>query len=312
MPKNYYDILGVSNQATEPEIKKAYRKLSLQYHPDRNPDDSAKSRFQEISEAYEILGDASKREQYDMEVKFGGNPAAHFTNMNGMDEFAEMNNIFNMMFGGGGFPGGGGIFPGAGFPGGGMPNIRIFHNGHPVHTFQRADPIVKQIQITLEQSFSGCNIPIDIERYVIANNTKVMENETLYVNIPAGIDDNEIIVLNDKGNKINDNSSEVKIVIQIVNNTDFKRHGLDLIYNKKITLKEALCGFTFEILHLNGKRLCLNNASNPTVIKPNYKKVVPNLGMTREQFVGSMIIEFEIEFPAELTPEQISKIAEIL
>jgi DnaJ-class molecular chaperone len=243
----------------------------------------------------------------------GGMP---FTHMNSMDEFSDINNIFNMMFGGG-FPGGGGGgFPGfGGFPGGG-PEIRVFHGGVPqqmFHSFHRPEPIVKQIQLTIEQCYTGCNIPIEIERYVMNNNMKVIEMETVYINVPQGIDENEMIVLRDKGNVVNGNiRSELKIAIQVINNSEFKRQGLDLIYNKKITLKEALCGFSFEMIHLNGKRLCLNNTNNPTVIKPNYKKIVPNMGMIRDGSSGNMMIDFEISFPDSLTPEQIASLSEIL
>lgn len=310
---NFYEILGVANDASETDIKKAYRSLSLKYHPDRNPSEEAKTKIQEINEAYEHLGDQAKRTQYDHELKFGSSPMGGgmpFTHMNSMDEFSEINNIFNMMFGGGGFPG---------FPGGG-PEIRVFHSGMPggmhqqmFHSFQRPDPIVKQIQLTIEQCYTGCNIPIEIERYVMNNNMKVIEMETVYINVPQGIDENEMIVLRDKGNVVNGNiRSELKVAIQVINNSEFKRQGLDLIYNKKITLKEALCGFSFEMIHLNGKRLCLNNTNNPTVIKPNYKKVVPNMGMVREGSAGSMIIDFEISFPDSLTTEQIAGLSEIL
>jgi DnaJ family protein B protein 4 len=316
---NFYEILGVANDASETDIKKAYRSLSLKYHPDRNPSEEAKTKIQEINEAYEHLGDQAKRTQYDHELKFGSSPMGGgmpFTHMNSMDEFSEINNIFNMMFGGG-FPGGGGGFPG--FPGGG-PEIRVFHSGMPggmqqqmFHSFQRPDPIVKQIQLTIEQCYTGCNIPIEIERYVMNNNMKVIEMETVYINVPQGIDENEMIVLRDKGNVVNGNiRSELKVAIQVINNSEVKRQGLDLIYNKKINLKEALCGFSFEMIHLNGKRLCLNNTNNPTVIKPNYKKVVPNMGMVREGSAGSMIIDFEISFPDSLTPEQIAGLSEIL
>jgi DnaJ family protein A protein 2 len=81
---------------------------------------------------------------------------------------------------------------------------------------------------------------------------------------------------------------------------------MDLFYRKSITLKEALCGFAFEIPHLNGKVLSLNNRSNPTVIKPNYRKIVQGLGMIRENAYGNLIIEFDIEFPESLTGEQIT------
>jgi DnaJ-class molecular chaperone len=77
-------------------------------------------------------------------------------------------------------------------------------------------------------------------------------------------------------------------------------------------LKEALCGFSFDIPHLNGKLLCLNNMNNPTVIKPDYKRVVPNLGMTRENTTGNLIIEFIIQFPETLSTQQIVALKDIL
>jgi DnaJ family protein A protein 2 len=122
-----------------------------------------------------------------------------------------------------------------------------------------------------------------------------------------------MIVIRDMGNSINQSiKGDVKITISVSNNSAFTRHGLDLVYKKKITLKEALCGFVFEIHHINGKNLCLNNKINKSVIKPNYKKVVPNLGMVRENSTGNMIIEFEIVFPDALTEEQIAGLENIL
>ena len=312
---NLYEVLGVSNDAGDMEIKKAYRGLSLKYHPDRNSSEEAKGMIQKVNEAYEILGDKNKRKQYDMELQFGipgGMPGGMpFSHMNGMHEMNDINNIFNMMFGGGGMPGFGG-------PGG--PEIRIFHGGGPgifhaefFHNMNaRPEPLQKHLQITIEQSYAGCTLPIEIERTIVNNNTKRMESETVYINVPKGIDDNESVTLHEKGNIINDRKGEVRITFRVINNTPFKRSGLDLIYHQKINLKEALCGFSFEIIHLNGKKLCLNNNSNPTVIKPNFKKVVPNLGMNREESVGNMIIDFEIEFPDSLTKEQVETLSNIL
>jgi DnaJ-class molecular chaperone len=241
-----------------------------------------------------------------------------FSHMNSMNEFNDINNIFNMMFGGG-IPGMGNGMGGGMHSGG--PNIRVFHSGGPginihtqmFHQVQKPEPIVKQIQVTLEQSFTGFNMPLDIERFNIDNNVRTVEKETMYLNIPPGIDNNETIVVGDKGHCINGQvRGDVRIQVQLVNNTPFKRQGTDLIYSKKISLKEALCGFVFEIDHLNGKRLALNNIHNPTVIKPNFKKMVQGMGMTRENSTGNLIIEFEIEFPESLTSEQIAKLNEVL
>jgi DnaJ-class molecular chaperone len=315
----FYEVLGVSQDASETEIKKAYRSLSLKYHPDRNSTEEAKHKIQKINEAYETLSDGEAKNRYDAELRFGpgmgqgmgqgmrfgGMPFSH---MSTMDEFSDINQIFNMMFAGG--------MPGMGMPGfqQGMhhPEIRVFHNGAQMNFQQKPEPIHKTVQITIEQSYNGCNLPIEIERTVVMNQVKSTELETIYITIPQGLDDNEMMILQNKGHSINGQlHSDVKISFQIINNTGFRRQGLDLIYYKKITLKDALCGFSFEMEHVNGKKLCLNNKTNPTVIKPNYKKVVPNMGMIREQSVGNMIIEFDVEFPEVLTAEQIERLQEV-
>jgi len=304
---NFYETLGISQDANDEEVKRAYRKLSLKYHPDRNAEPDAQSKFQEINEAYENLGDPARRKQYDMELKFG---SQGFNGPPGFTDMADINNIFSMLFGQGGPMG----------PGG--PEIRIFHGGpggqhpmfhHQTHFIGRPDPIIKQVDLTLEQSYQGCNIPIEVERFVLNNGVKIMENETLYLNIPQGIDDNEMVILKDKGNVVNGQiRSDVKVIFHLINTTEFKRQGLDLIYYKTITLKDALCGFSFELNHINGKRLCLNNMNSPTVIKPDFKKVVPKMGMVRENSIGNMIVEFDIEFPDFLTEDQVKGLAAIL
>jgi DnaJ-class molecular chaperone len=309
---NHYETLGVNRDASETEIRKAYRNLSLKYHPDRGGDTD---KFQQINAAYEVLSDSQKKEQYDMELNGFGGGGDHGIFHHNMNEFSDINNIFNMMFGGG-MPGMPGMPPGFGGP-----DIRIFHNGIPVNggaffqNMQKPPPIIKNVKISLEQAYRGLSIPIEIEKWTMReNNIRVNENETIYVNIPQGIDENEIIVLRNRGHVVNEMiKGDVKIVIQLENNTPFIRHGLDLIYKKKITLKESLCGFSFEILHLNGKQLCLNNNTNRTIIKPNYRKIIPNMGIIREnENSGNLIIEFEIEFPDNLTEEQMNEIEKIL
>ena len=100
--------------------------------------------------------------------------------------------------------------------------------------------------------------------------------------------------------------------MKISNDTEFKRQGLDLIYNKTVTLKEALCGFEFDIKHISGKILSFKNTVNPFIIKPGFRKVIPEFGMKRDNTTGNLIIEFDIIFPESLKPELISKLSEIL
>lgn len=303
---SYYDILGVTKESSNSDIKKAYYNLSREWHPDKNNSAEATKKIQEINEAYETLGDENRRKEYDMQQHFGGGGGGPFPGFPGGDPFVD---IFEMMARGG-------------FPGG--PGIQIFHNGMPFHfeggmgggTFhfnmQKPAPIVKNINISLEQAYSGCNIHVDIERWVIKGNTKHNEIEKISLDIPAGVDNNENIILRNKGNMQNDQWGDVKLLIQLENNTSFRRNGLDLFYPKKISLKEALCGCSFEINHLNGKSLNLMSGNKQSVIRPNNKKVVPGLGMKRGEETGNMIIEFEIEFPETLTEQQVAILSEVL
>lgn len=317
---NLYETLGVSQDASDSDIKKAYRSLSLKYHPDREGGDTQK--FQEISSAYEVLSDPAKKGQYDMEKNGfpgGGGGGMHFSH--GGDEFADINHMFNMMFNGGGMPGFGGGMPGFGGPS----NVRIFHNGVQVNdmggggggnffqNLNRPPPIMKNVKISIEQAFQGVSIPLEIERWILIQNVKHNETETIYITIPPGIDENEMLILQHRGHVLNDAvKGDIKVAIQIENNTPFRRMGLDIIYKRNITLKESLCGFSFELMHLNGKQLCLNNTIQKTIIRPNSKKVIPNMGFIREGNVGNLIIEFDVEYPEALTESQMESLINIL
>jgi DnaJ family protein B protein 4 len=300
---SYYEILGISNDATEADIKKAYRTLSLKYHPDRNPSEDAKEKIQKINEAYETLGDPALRKQYD--TKDAVNENLNFGNA---DQFNDINNIFNMMFNG---MNGMHNIPG-------MPRVNIFQGGRPgqfhtqFHFSNVIEPITKQIELTLEQCYNGCVYQIDVQRTIINNNEQMVELETIYINIPCGINHGETVILHDKGNMVNGRKGPVHIQVCISKHSLFTRSGLDLIYNKTISLKESLCGFTVEINHVSGKRFSINNATNPTVIVPQYKKIVPGLGMKRENNVGNLVIVFDVQFPASISPEHIEILKTVL
>lgn len=308
MSENYYKILGVNENATKDEIKKAYRSLQMKYHPDKNPgNQECINMTQKINEAYETLGDEQKKDEYDMIRNNPGNPFVRmnsFNSHNGGGMEVPINDIFNMMFGAN--------MPFGNIPG--APGVHIFHGG-PMG-FQQAMnkpvPIMKSLQINMEQVLNGATLPIEIERWVMQNGVKTLEKETIYIEIPQGIDENEMIVLRDKGNVISEQSKgDIKINILIQNNTAFKRVGLDLVLEKNISLKEALCGFAFELKHLNGKSYTLNN-NKGSIITPEYKKVYPGMGLKRGEHTGNMVILFHVQFPEKLTEEQISGLQGIL
>jgi DnaJ-class molecular chaperone len=316
MSESFYNILGVQETASKDEIKKAYRSLSLKLHPDRNPNNSeAVSKFQKINEAYETLGDEQKREEYDMMNK---NPFLRMASHGGggMDSpFQDMDDIFSALFGNvlGSMPGiKQGMPQGMQFGGPGGPKIHVFRGGPPMGFMQKPTPIIKTVSITMEQVLLGATIPVDIERWIIENGNKVFENETVYVTVPKGVDDNEIILLRDKGNILNDEiKGDIKLFIKVENTTQFERKGLDLLIKKSISLKDALCGFSFELKYVNGKVYTLNNNSG-SIIPSGYIKTIPKMGLTREGHTGNLLIHFQVEFPEKLTDEQIKSLKEIL
>jgi curved DNA-binding protein len=288
-----YEVLGVPKDASEETIKKAYRKLSLQYHPDRNSSPEASSKFQAINEANEILSDPHKRKMNDMGGMGGMMPP-------GFAEFNDMGDLFNTIFGGGG-------------------GMRMPPGFHPVggggffQQLQKPPPIIRNLTLTLEQAYMGGSFPIEITKWNITNNVRTEETQTIYVNVPCGIDDNEMLIMRDAGNSVNETiKGDIKIPIQITPNPDFKRSGLDLIYKKTITLKEALCGFTFDLKHINRKTIAFKNNTNTTIIKPGFKKIIPEMGMRRDNHVGNLIIAFEVDFPSQLTETQIKMFEENL
>ena len=289
--ETFYDVLQVPKNASFDQIKKQYRKLSLEHHPDRNGD---AEKFKQINEAYQNLSDENNRRAYDQSI----NPIS-------------APNIFDMLFSGLG-PGG------PGFPGGPMhPGIHVFHgNGEipfqfPFHPQTKPPPLQLSIEITLDQAFTGCSMPIVIERTIEnrRNRTSHKEVETIYLDIPCGIDNNETILILDKGNHTDGILGDLKITINVKNTSKLERRGLDLYYVHTITLKDALCGFEAEIEYLQNKTFKIINSDY--VISPQFKKIIPNMGMKREKNQGQFIISFNILFPT-LSIEQVEQLKKIL
>ena len=344
--KDYYKILNVEPNATGESIKKSYRQLQMKHHPDKDSNNN-NDICSEINNAYEILSDPKKRSHYDMLRNSPfmnlGNPSfmggmAGMTGMGGMSMNGNINNpqdIQNLFTN---------IFAEAlsseledlmfnSLNNKSTPNIHIFgtntnpqdfmnrHNINNINNINKKinkqpnqiipEPIEKTITITLEQSFTGCNIPVNLERVVILNKERKKENETIYVNIEKGIDNDEIINIEGKGHNINNIKGSVKLFIKVKNNTHFERDGLNLIYNKTLNFKESLCGFSFDLEHIDGRSFTLNS-NGGNIVYNNYKKVIPKLGFERKENLGNLIIKFMVSYPEKLTNEQIEKLREIL
>lgn len=275
---SFYEVLGVPPTATSDQIKKQYRKLSLEHHPDRPTGNAAK--FKEINEAYENLSTDSKRKQYDVSLH-------------------PMPDIFEMLFKGGG--------------------MGMFSQGQPMfqpeamfQSYMKPPPLVMNATITLDQAYEGCNIPISIDRWIQTRQIKQLQQETFYIDIPKGIDSNECILIQNKGNMGPDGElGDVRLSFTITNPTKMERRGLDLLYVHNISLKEALCGCSFSFTHLHGKVMTINSPKG-NIISPSYKREVENRGMKRGECTGKLIISVNVLFPETLEESVLDKLIELL
>jgi len=299
---DYYKILNVSPNASESEIKKAYRSLSFKYHPDRNPDPSVVEQYKSINEAYETLNDTEKRAQYDNR----NNPPnidSIFKQMfnphgsHGFQRQGNPQNIFEEIFKMHTMHNGMNM---------GMPEPMIFFTEEPININQtmNIEPLDKEFEISVEQSFKGGNVPIQIEREFRKGNMQFKEQEKMYISIPQGIDDGEIIEIPDKGNVCFDRRGLLRLHIKITPTTSFQRKGLHLLYNHTITFKESICGFEYLIHFIDGTPLKLKS-SKGNIIQNGDEKSVKGKGFTRDGQTGDLIIHFKVT-PQELTEEQLA------
>ena len=296
---NCYDILGVNKGSTQDEIKASYRKLTLIHHPDRNNNSLESTRkIQEINKAYGIIGNSESRTTYDnssiklnnsnKEPPFNPSDFFDFLNRNIFEKVGDID-IGGMRF-----------------------NTKGLNSESIKRTLNRPPPIIITEEISFSKSYTGCTIPISVKRIIIEQDMKREETETCYLNVPRGTDDNEILVLSEKGNiSSGNNVGDVKVIIKIKNDTEFKRSGLDIFFNKKISLKDALCGFSFELSYLCGKTFKIANGVG-NIVMPNYTKVIKNIGFSRGTHLGNLIIEFTVLFPSTLTLSQIGELRNIL
>ena len=303
--QEHLNTLGLNANATPEEIKKTYRKLSLKYHPDKN-NNSAESteKFNKLNEAFSYL--TNKNGEQDEEN------ILNFSSMGGGTAGINPQDIFNMMFNSQNIDS---LFNNLNEDDiknfNGFPNVRVFHNGFPVHMKkEKPPPIIKNIEITTEQCYNGCKLPLTVKRWVGKPGMNE-EEEKIYVDIPCGIDNNEMLILRNSGHIITDNlRGDIKIFIKVLNdNLTFKRDGLNIIIQKEISLKESLCGFVFSIDHISGKNFTFKNNK---IIKPGFKTTIQKLGFKRDNMIGNLEIIFNVIFPSELSKETINQLNKIL
>jgi len=285
MSKDFYKILGVEKSATEDDIKKAFRKLAHQHHPDKKGGDEAK--FKEINEAYSVLSDKNKRAQYDQfgSAGPGFNP--------GQGGFQGGFNASDFGFDFSGFQNGN-------FEGGDLNDIlsSIFGGGRRV---KRGRDIQVDIEISFKDSIFG------LERKVSINSSHAKEKEVT-VRIPAGIESGQMIRMNGLGETIEGGQpGNLFIRIFVERHSTFRKEGDHLVMDMTIPLTDALLGAEHKIETLDGSiTLKVPTGTNTGTILRVKGKGVP-IGNKR----GDLYVRMTVKIPEKLSKDQKKLVEEL-
>ncbi|ALC43163.1 CG5001 [Drosophila busckii] len=352
MGKDFYKILGIDKKATDDDIKKAYRKLALKYHPDKNKSPQAEERFKEIAEAYEVLSDKKKRDIFDQygedglkggpsgpdgcpqppggyTYQFHGDPRATFAQFFGSPNIFGAADPFGAFFGGSGdgtqeqvffniggdeMLGGGGGF--GGNPMGGAFRSQSFNaQAPPSRKRQQQDPPIEHdLYVTLEEIERGCTKKMKISRMSMATGTARKEEKVLSITVKPGWKAGTKITFPKEGDQAPQKvPADIIFIIRDKPHPYFKREGSDLRYIAEISLKQALCGLSMTVPTLHGERIPINTKGE--VIKPTTVKRISGRGLPfpkEPSRRGDLIVAFDIIFPDTVPQGARMTLAEIL
>lgn len=339
MKEDYYNVLGVSKGASTAEIKKAYRKKAIQFHPDKNPGDAkAEEMFKKAAEAYEVLSDPDKRAQYDRfgHAAFEGRSGFGGGGMNMDDIFSQFGDIFGSAFGGG-FSGFGG-----------------FGRGRQ-HTLKGSDLRIR-VRLTLEEVVQGVEKKVKVNRKVQTEGvtyktcptckgsgqmTKItstilgrmqttvpcntcgglgqmidkrpagtdihgltLKEEMVFIKIPAGVEEGMQLKVPGKGNAAPGKgiTGDLLVALETIEHDTLKREGDNLHYDLYISVSEAVLGNSKEIEAVDGKvRIKLEPGIQSGKILRLRSKGIPNInGYDR----GDLLVHVNVWTPKALNKEQ--------
>ena len=274
--KDFYKILGVSKDVSDADLKKAYRKLAKDNHPDLHPGDAAaEARFKDISEAFDVLSDAEQRREYDAIRAMGG--GARFQ---AGGQGAGFEDVFSNLFGGGGFQGGG--FPGFGGFGGFGP--------------QRGQDLSTTASINFIDSVNGTTVKLNLR------------SESVSVKVPAGIQDSQKLKVKGKGQPSPNGgpAGDLVVTIKVKPHAVFTRDGDNIRVSVPVTYAEATLGATIEVPVLGGDPVKLKVAPGT----PNGRTLrVKGKGVQFGSRQGDLLATVEVMVPGHL-PAKAKKLLE--
>lgn len=338
MKEDYYDILGISKGASAAEIKKAYRKKAIEFHPDKNPGDAkAEENFKKAAEAYEVLSDPNKKARYDQyghQAFEGGGFGGGGMNME--DIFSQFGDIFGGAFGGGGFSGFGGFGGGQRVAKGSNLRIRV-----KLSLEEIANGVEKKIKVKRKKQAPGttyktcptCNGSgqvIKIQNTILGRmqtsttcgtcrgagqiiNQKpanadadgmVVAEETVAIKIPAGVVEGMQLKVSGKGNDAPGNgiAGDLLVAIEEDNHPFLQREGDNLHYDLYISFSEAALGASKEIETVTGKvRIKIDAGTQSGKILRLKSKGIPSIN---SYGAGDLLVHVNVWTPKTLTKEQ--------
>ena len=294
----YYETLGVDKSASAAEIKKSYRKLALKYHPDKTSGDKvAEEKFKKVSEAYAVLSDTDKKQQYDT------HGSTDFHNRYSQEDIFrnfDLNDIFSQFGFGGGGGGGSAQYRTMGGNGGGNPFHSQGASGCGGGGCQQPTPgqnVTYQITVTLKEVFEGA------ERTVAFRKNGEQQNVT--VKIPKGIEEGKKLRLKNKGNPSSNGgpAGDLYLKVSIAEDTLFERDENDIVTQKYILYSEACLGTKIAVETIDGKKIMVKVAPGGT---QDQKLRIKGLGLPEGPHGdrGDLYVKVGVKVPQELDEKQ--------
>ena len=288
---DYYSLLGIARDAAEEDIKKAFHKKAMDYHPDRNKDNpKAEEKFKEVNEAYAVLSDNKKRSQYD---RFGSD--GFHKRFSKEDIFKDFN--FGDVYKGFGSQ--------SGFNNSGMPDLEAFLSGHGFGRprSRKGRDVRQEFSISFEEAAFGATRTVILE----VNGNRIKTN----FKIPEGSKDGHRLRLKGKGQPgINGGPpGDLYLKIRINNHPLFKREQDDIIIDKEISLTDALLGTTVEVPTLKDSKM----VKIPPYTQSHTRLRLKGMGIlsSHKKKSGDQLVRIVIKYPKDLSDEQLQLIRKL-